>query len=638
MSDLFKRFTSFNADISNWDVSNVINMNAMFNRAISFNQDISKWKVDNVTNMESMFRVANSFNQDISQWNVSKVKKMGFMFSKSKSFNQDISKWDVKPDTIVKGMFNFTPLADSVFNKDSPTEDEIMKYFTAPVVSEVPDFPDFTETPSPIVDDSVKFKFPPEVKSKNNAFSKLTMDNFKIGQKPFFTIYAPDGKVYGHNGKTPNNITQELVDTIKQNDSIIIGNGGAGAIGFIKYLAEWWNKNNIYKPMYVIWRASHTFQNFEDMETIDAAITYEPHLEIYHKNKNIIEEPSHLFFNQLELVKAESDPFFIEKYSKERNLFNLKILMYELIFTAFVVDVLDSLPYPDLIGDNESRFNIYFMSRYNHSAMGETDHFLFFHTIEFIIDTFKNPDAFEAEFIRIVLKLKKNITADKDYFGLYNFLQSTKLKEILDSDKHELFGKHYKLDDLNTKEIEIVLYKEWMNHVERLPVEFPWDIIKMLKEDTQTSLNKYRLAYHVNDVGFLYRDGYSKYILSKTTSYEDFSQNPAQLWLVKRDRELSIEHFDYTISQDINEIINGWYPSKEIEDEMNKDLRNFSKTKQTGYGLFLNYPITYKTIFKSYMKRIKLIESNDYINKTWFWHNPPQSKVTEYLPLANYYD
>ena len=39
---------SFNQDISNWDVSNVTDMNYMFTNAKKFNQDISSWDVNNV--------------------------------------------------------------------------------------------------------------------------------------------------------------------------------------------------------------------------------------------------------------------------------------------------------------------------------------------------------------------------------------------------------------------------------------------------------------------------------------------------------------------------------------------------------------------------------------------------------------
>jgi surface protein len=60
--------SSFNGDISQWDVSSVTNMYALFSWISAFNQDISSWDVSSVTNMESMFSGASSFNRDISKW------------------------------------------------------------------------------------------------------------------------------------------------------------------------------------------------------------------------------------------------------------------------------------------------------------------------------------------------------------------------------------------------------------------------------------------------------------------------------------------------------------------------------------------------------------------------------------------
>jgi len=105
MNGIFRGASSFNQDISQWDASNVIDMNGMFYGASSFNQDISQWDVSNVTNMRSMFNQASSFNQDISQWNVSNVTNMSCMFSFASSFNQDIGKWPIKADCNTDGMF-----------------------------------------------------------------------------------------------------------------------------------------------------------------------------------------------------------------------------------------------------------------------------------------------------------------------------------------------------------------------------------------------------------------------------------------------------------------------------------------------------------------------------------------------------
>ena len=52
---MFTSATSFNGDISKWDVSRVNSMNNMFMSAKSFNSDISNWDVSSVSDMYGMF-------------------------------------------------------------------------------------------------------------------------------------------------------------------------------------------------------------------------------------------------------------------------------------------------------------------------------------------------------------------------------------------------------------------------------------------------------------------------------------------------------------------------------------------------------------------------------------------------------
>ena len=106
--------------ISDWNVSNVTNMNRMFFSAESFNQDIGKWDVSKVTDMSWMFFSAKSFNQDIGKWDVSKVENMNYMFFSAKSFNQDIGQWDVSNVIYMEGVFSSIPgsNSNSSFNKD----------------------------------------------------------------------------------------------------------------------------------------------------------------------------------------------------------------------------------------------------------------------------------------------------------------------------------------------------------------------------------------------------------------------------------------------------------------------------------------------------------------------------------------
>ena len=86
--------TAFNQDISNWDVSTVINMNQMFRNADAFNQPIGNWDVSSVTDMGNMFLQAVNFNQDISNWDVSTVINLVGMFNQATQFNQNLSNWE----------------------------------------------------------------------------------------------------------------------------------------------------------------------------------------------------------------------------------------------------------------------------------------------------------------------------------------------------------------------------------------------------------------------------------------------------------------------------------------------------------------------------------------------------------------
>jgi surface protein len=129
--DLLKSFISdlgsFNRDISNWDVSNVINMSDMFKNVHYFNQPIGKWNVSNVTNMSGMFdsdnerltlikKTPEGFNNPIGEWNVSRVTNMANMFRNASNFNQDIGKWDVSNVTNMSGMFCVAKKFDKPLN------------------------------------------------------------------------------------------------------------------------------------------------------------------------------------------------------------------------------------------------------------------------------------------------------------------------------------------------------------------------------------------------------------------------------------------------------------------------------------------------------------------------------------------
>ena len=94
MSTLFYEKASFNDNINNWDVSNVVNMYYMFKEHPPLIK-LNSWDVSSVTNMQEMFSHATNFNGDISEWVLTSVETMRNMFWNAASFNSDITSWDV---------------------------------------------------------------------------------------------------------------------------------------------------------------------------------------------------------------------------------------------------------------------------------------------------------------------------------------------------------------------------------------------------------------------------------------------------------------------------------------------------------------------------------------------------------------
>ena len=106
MSNLFMN-CEYDIDVSNWNVSNVINMGCTFYNCNMFTgKGLENWDVSNVTNMSDMFYYCKKFDCDLSRWNVSNVKYMYLMFHNCKKFNSDMSNWNVTKAKSTLNMFD----------------------------------------------------------------------------------------------------------------------------------------------------------------------------------------------------------------------------------------------------------------------------------------------------------------------------------------------------------------------------------------------------------------------------------------------------------------------------------------------------------------------------------------------------
>jgi hypothetical protein len=92
---LFPNRKTFNENIEEWDVSNVVDMTRAFMDLKEFNQPLNKWNVSNATKMVQMCLGCDTFNQPLDNWNVSKVIDMCNAFAYCLSFNRPLDKWNI---------------------------------------------------------------------------------------------------------------------------------------------------------------------------------------------------------------------------------------------------------------------------------------------------------------------------------------------------------------------------------------------------------------------------------------------------------------------------------------------------------------------------------------------------------------
>ena len=103
---LFIGLAPHNIDLSEWDTSNVTNMNGMFEDCTNFKSaNIANWDTSKVEDMRWVF-TGSKFNEEIAGWDVSNVENMRSMFYGCKKFNSDLSQWNVRKVKNMYGMFD----------------------------------------------------------------------------------------------------------------------------------------------------------------------------------------------------------------------------------------------------------------------------------------------------------------------------------------------------------------------------------------------------------------------------------------------------------------------------------------------------------------------------------------------------
>lgn len=106
IGSMFVNCQNMNADLGNWNISNVTNIEYMFNSCYKFEgKGLENWDVSKVDSMKMTFYKCNNFNGNIGNWNVSNVTNLIDCFTDCHIFNQNLGKWNVNKMKTMKYAF-----------------------------------------------------------------------------------------------------------------------------------------------------------------------------------------------------------------------------------------------------------------------------------------------------------------------------------------------------------------------------------------------------------------------------------------------------------------------------------------------------------------------------------------------------
>ena len=137
-SYMFWSSSATKIDVSNFNTSNVTNMQAMFLFSNSTILDISGFDTSKVTDMSNMFRGVKATTLDVSKFNTNNVTNMSDMFSGAKVTALDVSNFDTKNVTDMSNMFSSSQIdALDISNFDTSNVIDMSSMFSYIKPSEI---------------------------------------------------------------------------------------------------------------------------------------------------------------------------------------------------------------------------------------------------------------------------------------------------------------------------------------------------------------------------------------------------------------------------------------------------------------------------------------------------------------------